>query len=839
MDIISMAQHARPKVMGHREFLRAQFSALSRVVVMMLSRKAALSSWSSIRAKSSGGWLISNFSESPTLKLSHARRVWSEVCPRFNDVITAPPKIEMKMTQIHFESAANCDESLARAADQSGIDREYWDIFHKRHEVSADVRRRILQSLGWDISSFESIEAERYRRFEQSLARGLDHTLVISQSELMVPLNLPSPTEGPIRFEILLEDGQRAGGSIEPEQLRATCNVKSRDRDWCIYELRLPAEIPLGYHTLKVAIGDRALAEGHLIVCPERAYLPDHLAGGGRTAGFNVALYGLRSDRNWGCGDFTDLCGLIDWARNDVGFSFIGLNPLHALHNRVPYNTSPYLPLSMFYKNLIYIDVERVAEFKTSACAQRLLASQSFQEHLRRLRESEFVEYQEVSALKRRFLKVLFREFRRRRAEDPSRVQAFAAYCEQEGELLDKFALYCALDEVMHKQDRNRWIWRDWPSEYHSPDSAESKEFAVVHRRLVDFYKYVQFVLEEQLAAAQVCAKEHGMPIGLYHDLAVATDSWGSDLWSYRDYYVHGCRVGAPPDDFSPDGQDWAFPPPDKVAHRDSGYRLYRESIRKIVRHGGALRIDHVMRLFRLFWIPEGVSAAQGTYVRDNARDLMRILALESQRSRNIVIGEDLGTVTDEIREMLSRFGILSYRLFYFEKHEADKSFKRSNEYERQALVSSATHDLPTLAGFWTGRDIEARRAAGLIDDAAYWGQKEDRKREKQRMLDTLHSERLLPEYYDRNAERISEIDGDLHNAVIGFLAQVRSMILLLNQEDFTKETHQQNLPGSTAQYPNWQRKMRVKIEELRSPVWKPFAAMFRNQLMRTERQSY
>ncbi len=743
------------------------------------------------------------------------------------------------MPEINFEPASSYEDSLARAAAQSGIDSTYWDIFGKRHEVDPDVKRRILQALHWDVSSLESVEAERYRRFTEMLASGLARTLVLSESDLAVPLHLPAATDGPLHFEVLLEDGQRLGGSIEPDQSQRTCNIRTADRQWCTYMLPLPAEIPLGYHELQLAIGDQHLAHSHLIVCPNRAYLPEALARGGRTAGFNVALYGVRSKRNWGCGDFTDLCGLIEWARSEVGFSFIGLNPLHALHNRAPYNTSPYLPLSIFYKNLIYIDVETVPEFRTSTCAQRLLESPPVQERIRRLRESEFVEYQDVDTLKRRFLKILFREFHRRRANHPARVQAFAAYCEQEGDMLQKFALYCALDEVMHKQDRNRWIWGHWPEEYRSPDSHASQEFAAAHLRLVEFYKYVQFLLEEQLSAAQACARQHGMPIGLYHDLAVATDSCGSDLWSYRNFYVNGCRVGAPPDDFSPDGQDWAFPPPNKIAHFDSGYRLYRESIRKIVRHGGALRIDHVMRLFRLFWIPEGVTAAQGAYVRDNATDLMRILALESVRSRNIIIGEDLGTVTDEIRDMLSRFGILSYRLFYFEKHQQDKSFKRSQEYERQVLVSSTTHDLPTLAGFWIGRDIEARKAAGLIDEAAYASQKEDRSREKQRMLDTLHAEHLLPYDYARNAAQVPELDGDLHNAVIGFLAQVDSMILLLNQEDFTKETDQQNLPGSTAEYPNWQRKMRITMEELHSPVWKSFAAMFRDQLARTDRKSF
>jgi 4-alpha-glucanotransferase len=291
--------------------------------------------------------------------------------------------------------------------------------------------------------------------------------------------------------------------------------------------------------------------------------------------------------------------------------------------------------------------------------------------------------------------------------------------------------------------------------------------------------------------------------------------------------------VGAPPDDFSPDGQDWSFPPPNSEAHQADGYRLYRESIRKIVRNGGALRLDHVMRLFRLFWIPENMGAAQGTYVRDRAADLMRILALESVRSRNIVIGEDLGTVTDEIRDMLAHFRILSYRLFYFEKRK-DGSFIPSREYPRQALVASSTHDLPTMAGFWLYRDCEARRAAGLINGHGYHQQCDNRTAEKQRMLDVLHEEGFndLP----RDANHIPELTGELHNAAVGFLAQTPSMIALLNQEDLTKETEQLNLPGSTSEYPNWRRKMKVKIEDLRGPAAAPHAAMFRNQLQRTGR---
>jgi 4-alpha-glucanotransferase len=545
---------------------------------------------------------------------------------------------------MQFEKAANYDDALLKAADECGIDREYWDILHHRHEPTSDVRRKILESLGFDVGSKESLDAQRLRQFEENAASVLPKTAVISVSEQVVPLTLQAELAGSVEFEIALEGGEHLRGSLETAQLRVIQELMAGERSWKRYELQLPSEVPLGYHELHVKLNDEVLAQTNLIVCPDRAYLPDKLTKDGRTAGFNVSLYGLRSWRNWGCGDFTDLRSLIDWAHNQVGFSFIGLNPLHALHNRVPYNTSPYLPLSIFYKNWLYIDVEGVPEFAESACAQSIFRSARIQEKLLALRKAEFVEYSEIDKLKKRFLKVLFREFLRGRAKHPERAKAFADYCDAEGDLLRKFALYCALDETLHKQDRNRWTWRDWPVEYQSPDSDACKVFAKEHSRSVEFYQYVQFVLEEQLRGTQQHAKEIGMSIGLYHDLAVATDNCGSDLWAHRGFYVQGCRVGSPPDDFSPTGQDWAFPPPNTLAHRDNGYRLYRESIRKIVKLGGALRIDHVMRLFRLFWIPDGYTPADGIYVRDNATDLLHILALESVRSENVVIGEDLGS---------------------------------------------------------------------------------------------------------------------------------------------------------------------------------------------------
>jgi 4-alpha-glucanotransferase len=455
-----------------------------------------------------------------------------------------------------------------------------------------------------------------------------------------------------------------------------------------------------------------------------------------------------------------------------------------------------------------------------------------------RLNAAEFVDYEGVARLKRGMLRVLFRWFYREHWQrNTPRAAAFREYCEREGARLERFALYCALDERLHRRDRNLWIWPQWPDVYRDPSSEACRRFAVEHPRSILFHQYVQWLLDEQAAAAQAYARQQGMEIGLFHDMPLATDRCGFELWAHGDFYVSGCRVGAPPDDFSPQGQDWSFPPPNRERHERDGYRHFAESVRASARHGGALRMDHVMRLFRLYWIPDGLDASQGAYVRDNANDLLRVLALESVRNEVVIVGEDLGTVEPEVREALEKFGILSYRLFYFERTE-NGGYKRPEEYPPQALVSPTTHDLPTLAGFWSGRDIEARYAAGVLGDEQARGHAiEERQRDKQRMLDHLFSLGLLPDSHHRTAAEIPELTGEVHNAIIEFLASTPSMLLTVNQEDLTKEAEQQNLPGTVHQYPNWRRKMKYSVEDLAgSAAASDFARMFRNCLDRAGR---
>ena len=634
-----------------------------------------------------------------------------------------------------------------------GIEPEYTDIWGIRHETPEAVARAILGSLG---------------PFEDP-SRPLPSTIVVRQGSDAIPIRIPADrADASVKLDIQYE-----GGEVEHHWLRLPeLQDLEKTENHIVKRFPLP-NVRLGYHRIRLYwVKEPELetfAEAGFIVCPARTYSFE-----GRAAGVAVSLYGLRSKRNWGCGDFTDLRAAID-AFAPAGVAFLALNPLHAIANREPYNTSPYLPQCSLYRNFIYLDVEKAGTVSVDAGV------------VERLRATEFIEYEAVAELKLGAMRRIFDGF----AGDPD----FDRYVASEGAVLDRFAVYQALDEAMHRRDPKVWLWRDWPEAYRDPGSPEVAQFAREHRRDVEFYKFLQWHVDRQLAVVQAHALEKGMRIGLDHDLALATDRFGADLWAQRRFYAAGCRVGAPPDDFSPRGQDWGFPPPDRAAHRDDGYQLFAQLIRKTARHGGALRIDHVMRFFRLWWIPDGMPAAQGAYVRDYAEDLLGILALESVREKFIVIGEDLGTVTGEVRRALDQAGILSYRVLWFERH-GDGAFRMPGKYPRQAAATTTTHDLATLAGFATGRDIEARRAAALIDDQAYRQQMEARSQEAARLQQALG-------------------EAGFENDPIGFLLSTPSELAIVNQEDLTGETEQQNLPGSTWQYPNWRRKMKVAVEDL------------------------
>jgi 4-alpha-glucanotransferase len=681
---------------------------------------------------------------------------------------------------------------LERAAAACGIEPEYTDTWGRRHQTPEEVTRAILAALGFQGASPEEMERDLEAQASRERTQALDPTLVVRDDADSIRLRVPADRQGDsVKLEIEWENGDIEHRWHWLPELPLIEPASAVGRRFLAKRLPLPKPLRLGYHRIRVYWVKKPeleiFAEARFIVCPRRAYGVE-----GRSAGVALSLYGLRSARNWGCGDFTDLRAAID-AFAPAGAAFLALNPLHAIANRQPYNTSPYLPQSAFFRNLIYLDVERVGEVSPDDAMKREIEA---------LRASELVEYERVAALKLAALWSVFHRF-----VAGGGAAEFDAYAKTEGQLLDDYAIYCALDEEMHRRDPKVWVWTDWPECYRDPGSPAVREFAQKHQERVLFFKFLQWHIARQAAEAHAYALKKGMRIGLYHDLALATDRYGADLWANRQFFVAGCRVGAPPDAVAPSGQDWAFPPPDRDQHRRDGYQLFARSIRKATESGGALRIDHVMRFVRLYWIPQGMDATRGAYVLDYARDLLGIVALESVRGKFVVVGEDLGTVTGEVRRTLAEAGVLSYRLLWFERNP-DGSFRRPQEYPAHALVSSTTHDLPTLAGFAEGRDIEARKQADLIDEAAYQPQKAARVEDK-RLLDLALAGAGFP--------------GD----PLGFLLSTPCALAAINQEDLSGETEQQNLPGSTWQYPNWRRKMRVTVEQL-APLADKFAAAVR-----------
>lgn len=688
---------------------------------------------------------------------------------------------------ITFSPPRDRDDALRQAAALWGIEAEYWDIWGKHHVVDGNVIVSILATLGVPSETLEELTAAIEARLLESWATMAPATVVVFEDEVSVPVNVKAP--GVVEAVLRLETGAEERLSFELAALATEATAEIRG---VLYtRKRLAFAASLGYHKLELP-GCMV----NLVVCPRKGYWPPRLGDGRKSAGLAVSLYSLRSKRNWGCGDFTDLAAMVEWAaRNQLGF--VALNPLHAIPNRQPYNTSPYLPTSILYRNILYLDVTAVADWRGNREPAQAVE----------LRASEFVEYERVYKLKRKALRSAFRRFLKSEwTRWTDRAAAFQKYLDAEGESLKRFAVYCALDEWLHRENPDLWLWTDWPAGFQNPQSAEVEEFAQRHWRMVLFYQYAQWHVDQQLARVQARTVALGMPIGLYHDLALATDRTGADVWAHPEFYMKGCRVGSPPDDFAPEGQDWAFPPPNTRKHFDTGYQLFAEGIRKTARHGGALRIDHVMRLFRLFWIPEGLRAVSGAYVKDRAADLLKILALESVRGQMLVVGEDLGTVSDETRAALYSHGILSYRLFFFEKH-GDGRFKQAAEYPAQALASTTTHDLPTLAGFWSGHDINVRREVWKIDEAAVRQQFAGRLQEKHRMAEALG---LPAGVADAWALPDAVLD-----AVIGFLASTPCALFCLNQEDMTKSPEQMNLPGTTREHPNWRRKMGYSVEEM------------------------
>jgi 4-alpha-glucanotransferase len=556
----------------------------------------------------------------------------------------------------------------------------------------------------------------------------------------------------------------------------------------------LPGDLPSGWHRLEGGSGAATL-----VVAPARCHLPAALAGQGRAWGWAAQLYAVRSCRSWGMGDLGDLAGLLA-ATAPLGAGFALLNPLHAA---LPGEPSPYNPSSRVFRNPLYLRVEDVPEL-AALDAQARARVEALAAAGRELLDRDRIDRVAVYRLKDTALRLAYAATDR----VPGRSDGLAAYRAATPNL-ERFATFCALQHL-HGND-----WRDWPAAYRHPGRPEVAEAGAGIAEEVGYHAWLQWLLDEQLAAVRPAEGQ----LGVVNDLAIGFAPDGFDAWTFQDELAAGMSVGAPPDPLGPQGQDWGLPAfvPDLLAA--GAYGPFAQTIRAGMAHAAGLRIDHVMGLFRLFWIPEGAEPAQGTYVRYPADDLLGVLALESQRAAALVVGEDLGTVEPGVRERLADEGVLSYRLAWFE-HGPGGGRRRAADYPRLALAATTTHDLPTVAGFFTGSDLEHLRDIGVATPGG--PEQADQEGQRASLCRLLEDEGLLAPG-ERSVEAIVA-------ALYGFLSRTPAMLVAATLEDAVEAPDRPNVPGTIDQRPNWSLPLPVPLDDLAAdPRVRRLAAILSN----------
>ncbi len=720
---------------------------------------------------------------------------------------------------------------LATLAERVGIAADYYDIHGVRHVTADHTKRALLQSMGFAVDSPEAI-ANAIRDWDDApWRRPCDPVRILREEEAGAPILCCFAAEDGrerstvVQWQVRNEAGELVvDEKIGPGLTASEVKFVQGHRHVRV-ELPAPQGLPVGYYQLTVkadGLVGGSTGSMRLVVAPSRCYVPPALESGRRFWGLALQLYSLSSGRNWGCGDFTDLKQVVEWAGKSLGAGLIGLNPLHAIRNSAPHNTSPYAPLNRLALNELYIDLERLPEFYASEDAQKQYRKPEFQAKLQAMRAARRVDYDAIAAAKRTILDLAYRQFLKdgytgvepNLEPKTARAKLLERFIEAEGEALELYAIFQTVEDERRIIQSKTATWHEWPVQLRSPGSAV-REYAKRHRKRIRFFQYVQWLASEQLTEASRLADQMGMPVGLYNDLALGAERNGAESWIYQSVLALDAECGAPPDDFALEGQNWGLPPVNPVALRASGYELFIQLLRRNMRYGGAIRLDHVMALCRLFWIPRGKPASEGTYVRYPFEELLAIVALESVRSNTLVIGEDLGTVPDHVREQLAKARVLSYRVFYFERR-GDGAWKAPNDYPQQALAVVTTHDLATLTGFWSGEDLQVRAGLGLLgDDASRRKAMDERLQDKRRILVALKQEGLLPSGMGDDPATVTAMTPALCRAIHTYLARTPSWVVLANLEDGLEEFSQTNMPGTVETHPNWNRKYACRVEDM------------------------
>ncbi|WP_298132031.1 4-alpha-glucanotransferase [Micropruina sp.] len=666
---------------------------------------------------------------------------------------------------------------LAELAAEFGIATEFWDWKGRLTEISDETVIAVLAAMEIDASTAETAAAAVQERRMRAWRRALPPCTVMQQGAPQ-QVRVHVPDGAAVEVWVRLEDG----GTRELRQLPNDEPARMVD-DHLMGEasFEVPGDLPPGYHRIGCRTAEWT-AEATLIVSPHFLGFPPAM-GEKRVWGYATQLYSVRSADSWGIGDLSDLSDLATWSATQQFASYVLVNPLHAAQPMTPLEPSPYLPTSRRYVNPIYIRPEAIAEYATLDERQRARVAQLRGKLAKNLANEPLIKRDQVWRAKLKALRVIFEA-----GLKPTRLMSLNDFVRKEGRPLSQFATWCAL---VHEYGMN---WREWPVELRRPSSPEVARFAVDHVGEIVFFSWLQWVADEQLRDAQSAAKAAGMRVGIMNDLAVGVSGHSAEAWMLGDTFARGVSVGAPPDHFNQTGQDWGQAPwrPDRLA--DLSYAPFRNMVAGILRHSGGIRVDHIMGLFRLWWVPEGMGPTHGTYVRYNHEAMVGILVLEAQRAGAVVVGEDLGVVEPWVRVYLRDRGILGTSIAWFERGD-DGQILPPESWREYCMASVTTHDLPPTAGYLDAAHVKLQHELGLLTedlDVELAGAA----RERDDWLRMLRERGLLT-VDDPSTE-------DIVLAMHRFLVATPARMLCAALTDAVGDHRTQNQPGTVDQYPNW-----------------------------------
>ena len=704
---------------------------------------------------------------------------------------------------------------LEQLVEYRGIESHYNDAWGRPRNIATATKTKLLSAMGYQVDEPNLLLNQVQENSNNAWLSVLNPVQVLRVEEnLQIVVRLPIEL---VTDEYIAHINTELGEIIEHRFVPIDCQLVNvahiEDMEFQEYLIDIPITLPLGYHSLSLVIDDDELGSMRLIIAPSSCYKPEALLQGQKVWGISVQLYCLRSDNNWGVGDFSDLSFLVEKLAKQ-GAQFVGLNPIHALYPANPSACSPYGPSSRRWLNFIYIDVTALDGYQ-QASTQAVVNDIDFQQKLQKARSTDLVDYELVTELKLNALEKVFAHQNSQYLSKNTKLnKIFKAFVVEGGESLKTLAVYDALQESLVAQQKPSSGWPVFPKELSDFYNPAVKTFSKKNAKRVKFFLWLQWQAALQLEQANQVAEQNKMSIGLYRDLAVGVSEGSAEIWGNKELYCTKASIGAPPDILGPLGQNWGLPPMDPEKLYEQQYQPIIELFDANMRATGALRIDHVMALLRLWWVAKGDDAKEGGYVYYPVDDLLAILALESHRHQSLVIGEDLGTVPDEIRTKLAGNGVYSYRVFFFEQAD-DGGFFSPAHYPEQSMSTLTTHDMPTLTGYWHCDDLALGKKLGLyptdeILSTLYTSRHEN----KQSILDTLHGHHSVNDEVGRNGHNVA-MSKALNFGMQLHMAAGSSALLSLQLEDWLEMDKPVNIPGTFNEYPNWRRKLSRNLQDI------------------------